>query len=262
MKTGVCALCRKQSSELRESHLLPKAIYKIIRSPNHRPPDPVLLTVDREEQTSFQAKRHLLCGDCEERLHRHGEDWTLEACARPEGFKLREQMLLQRADPLPYGLSRFECNEIPFLNTDALSYFAISVIWRAAVCRWQIAGQDIGQRDLGSYEAAFRSYLYGTSGFPANTVVSVVVSSLESAPLEATFPESNKIDGYRMHFFSIPGLDVTVDVGSRMPESVRDLCLSRGSIFYGSLADWERHAAMLAVMRFRTDRAHAVTRPT
>ena len=249
VRSGICALCRRWQDTLCESHFLPKGVYKIIG--NHHSPGPVLLTRDREEAISCQAKRPLLCLDCEGRFNTRGENWTLKACACQDGFKLREILLTQRADPLASGLFGFDCAEIPYLDTATLSYFAISIIWRAAACRWRINGVEIGQIDLGIYAESFRQYLLGTSGLPSNTVVSVVVSSLETVPMVATFPQSNRLDGYRTHFFSIPGLDFTVDVGSRLPDAVRELCISRGSLIYGSLAENEVRAAMLSLMKSR-----------
>ncbi len=60
-----CALCL-QNRELRDSHLVPKALYRLARALN-RPskPDPVLLTSSGRKQTSFRASQYLLCADCE-----------------------------------------------------------------------------------------------------------------------------------------------------------------------------------------------------
>src|ERR1035438_8891871 len=62
---GSCALC-KEIGVLRNSHLVPKALFRLARASYSRNnPNPVLLTSVGRQQTSFQACQFLLCGACE-----------------------------------------------------------------------------------------------------------------------------------------------------------------------------------------------------
>ena len=55
-------------------------------------------------------------------------------------FKLREILLAQEASKLLDDMYCFSCDSISAINTDALCYFALSVIWRASVATWDIDG--------------------------------------------------------------------------------------------------------------------------
>lgn len=251
--TGKCRLC-EELRELRESHLLPRALYKRLLDKVNRKPHPLLFSEKDGHQTSRQAQQYLLCSDCEQRFHRYGEDWTLDYCARdPNTFKLRDLLLSQTCSEVADGIYCFYCADIPDVNVDALCYFALSVVWRAAVTRWRIDNVPITRLDLGPYAGAFREYLQGVAGFPKDTVLWVCVTSLTEVPLICTFPETRNWGDYRSHFFSIPGITFTVDVGKRIPQGVRDTCLYRGRrrpLFYTAVADLVnvRDFARLATM--------------
>jgi len=73
MRIGTCGLCLSEA-ELQDSHLLPKALFKIIsaaaRAEGATNPHPVLVTPEIAIQTSAQVTDHFLCADCEDRLNR------------------------------------------------------------------------------------------------------------------------------------------------------------------------------------------------
>ena len=68
---GPCGLCREQRV-LRYSHLFPAALYKILRDPDRRNPNPVMVTRSHAGTTSRQVSAYFLCGDCEQRFSRDG----------------------------------------------------------------------------------------------------------------------------------------------------------------------------------------------
>jgi hypothetical protein len=238
--TGRCELCH-QHRALQDSHLLPRAVYKALLDRVNRNPHPLLFSRKDEHQTPRQARQFLLCSECEQRFHRLGEDWTLEHYARdPQTFKLRDIILSHPRQGLTDGLYRCDSAAIPEISGDCLCYFALSVVWRAAVRSWTIDHQRITQLALGPYTEVLREYLLGTAPFPENTVVWVCVSSLRPVQLICTFPETRNWGDYRSHSFSIPGLTFTVDLGKRIPQFVRDWCLYRGRgrpLFYTTAAD-------------------------
>jgi len=53
-------------------------------------PDTVQLTLHSYRKSSEQARRHILCSLCEQRLNENGERWVLHNCYRGRGrFRLR-----------------------------------------------------------------------------------------------------------------------------------------------------------------------------
>src|SRR2546422_6754097 len=73
---GTCALCR-QPSELQDSHLLPRAIYRDLRMPDLPNPNPIIGVPTETGPRQEQVKTPLLCADCEARFNRNGEKWVL-----------------------------------------------------------------------------------------------------------------------------------------------------------------------------------------
>lgn len=57
---GICALCQQEST-LQDSHLMPKALYKLLLSPEMVNPHPTMISEDAILETSRQAKTFLLC---------------------------------------------------------------------------------------------------------------------------------------------------------------------------------------------------------
>jgi hypothetical protein len=239
---GKCELCL-EIRELQESHLLARALYKRLRLPANRNPNPVVFSAKGEHQTSHQAVQYLLCSECEQRLHKNGENCTLRYCARDVNvFKLRELLMAHAGDnKLTDDLYRYDCDGILTIDTASLCYFALSVVWRAAVRSWHIDDVTIPPLELGPlYTEAFRLYLMGSSTFPENTALCLLASSLEEVPLICTPPETKKWGDYTSHFFTIPGITFMVDVGKRMPQNIREMCLCRGAgrpLFYTPFAD-------------------------
>lgn len=236
---GICMLCQ-HSAELQDSHLLPAALYKRALDLSSKNPHPLLYSARGQHQTSRQASRHLLCRDCEQLFHRRGENWTLRhAATGPTTFKLRDVLLLHEAYRITEDLHYFRTADIPSVNADALGYFAMSVIWRAAVCDWTIDGELIPQLQLGRYTEVFRRYLVGETAAPTDIAVELFVCSAAEVFLMTNMPQTKNWGGYRSHFFDIPGMSFMVDVGARIPEDTRKRCLFRGTgrpLFYTPVA--------------------------
>src|SRR3989442_15828086 len=56
---GQCKLCR-EAKQLRDSHLLPRSLYKTLRAANAPNPNPIFLTSTRAGQTSKQLTDYVL----------------------------------------------------------------------------------------------------------------------------------------------------------------------------------------------------------
>jgi len=166
---GVCALCLR-TRELCDSHLVPKALYRVVRAADHRRhPDPVLLTSKVKRQTSFQATQYLLCAECEKRFDHDGEDWVMRHCYRGRGrFRLRE--MLQRTAPIHADEQNtiFNASAVAGMDIEKMVYFCVSVFWRASVRRWESSGQRYEGIRLGpKYQEEIRAYLLGDAWLPA-----------------------------------------------------------------------------------------------
>jgi hypothetical protein len=74
--------------------------------------------------------------------------------------------------------------------------------------------------------------------------------------LMTNMPRTLKCGDYRCHFFDIPGLSFMVDLGSRIPDYSRDICLLRGvgrPLFYSPVAQLS-NAQAYATLRERYKR--------
>ena len=235
---GKCALCLSEQ-DLQLSHLLPKALYRLIGSgtdPSH--PDTVLLTERGQRKSSEQARRYLLCADCEQRLNRNGERWVLRNCYRGRGrFRLRQALRARiPIDPNPELLAypaqpeEFRC----------LAYFCLSVIWRASLCDWECRGQMFPQIELGPYQEQARRYLNREAGTPDRVDITVVLSVMEKPMLGMCLPLSYRRDSGHRYRFHIPGMMFDSAVGGGLREPKPQI------LFIGEFGD---RAAQDSVMR-------------
>ncbi len=220
---GSCGLCR-EVRDLRESHLLPAALYTLARDPSRTNPNPVFLAGGRATTTSRQIKRRFLCGECEERFSDYGERYILSHCARPEEFRLRG--LLEKSRPVGEvpPIVVYEVEELLGSHVDEYLYFAASVFWRASAWPWE---RDRPRKPFslgGEYEEEFRLYLLGSADFPRNGRLVVHVwndtISADAATGYVTLAPctSRTEDGERRHKFCIPGITFVLFLGSRVPD--------------------------------------------
>jgi hypothetical protein len=99
---------------------------------------------------------------------------------------------------------RDQVRTIAAIDLAQLSYFALSVFWRASACPWD-ALDHFAQIGLGPYQEKLRRFLLGEEGFPQHAVLIVSVSTNPTPQLGAGFPYSNRVNGVWQHRFSIPG---------------------------------------------------------
>ena len=134
---STCRLCL-QERRLVQSHLLPKALYRLLRDPSRRDPNPV--DAARQRTSSRQIVDRFLCSDCELLVSRFGEDPVLK-WIRPRrgGGKSR---LIKRLDlAVPYksdGDRDLFSGASTGIDTTRFAYFAASIFWRAAVHDWPL----------------------------------------------------------------------------------------------------------------------------
>src|ERR1700728_4711680 len=127
MPVGTCKLCLRDR-ELCDSHFLPKAVYRRFRKGSNR--RPVVMTRNLVIASDRQVHDYLLCSECEQRFS-VAERYVIPLMAGDGGFPMREKLNGQPALPAgPY--LRFAGKQVG-LDTNKLAYFAVSMVWRAAV---------------------------------------------------------------------------------------------------------------------------------
>lgn len=220
---GPCGLCQ-ETRELRKSHLLPAALYKMARDPSRKNPNPVVVADGRAAATSRQVAERWLCMECEQRFSDRGERYVLSQCARPTGeFKVRQ--LLEQAIPLGElpKARMYDASSLLGAHANEYLYFAASVFWRASARAWR----ENGSRErfsLGSaYGEQFRLYLLDRVDFPRNgrlfvDVWSDTISSDAAIGFTTIGPCTGRVDGERRHKFCIPGITFILFLGGRVPE--------------------------------------------
>jgi hypothetical protein len=215
---GPCGLC-KATRELRDSHLIPAAIYKLSRETKRQNPNPVVVRRKSAGTTSKQVSAHFLCADCEERFSQYGEQYVTRQCARPDGhFALRQ---LLAAAPIVYRGPQFFVYEVGSVlggNVEQYLYFAASIFWRSAARKWTWQGDPIRSISLGlTYQEQFRLYLLGEASWPPNARLYIHVSCENPIDYTTVFPCSFRIEFARRHKFYIPGILFILFLGGTVP---------------------------------------------
>jgi hypothetical protein len=176
VKTDICALCG-QLRKLHESHLLPKALYRLLRDSNTANDNPVLISAQITMQKSFQLKQPLLCTACERRFSENGENYVIPLLRQRSGFPLLDR--LSRAPPLyvRQDHAAFICPAAG-LDGEKIAYFGLSILWRAAVRPWRTFDNRTMSVELESRKMeSIRSYLAGETPFPKDAAVIATVAT-------------------------------------------------------------------------------------
>ncbi len=117
----------------------------------------------------------------------------------------------------------------PNIGIEALTFFAASVFWRAAVHNWQyLKSAPVYRIFLGPYEEQLRRYLLGDQRFPKAAALWVWVSRYENPNRVVTPPVSTRAWNCHLHAFDIPGIRFTLILGRAIPEYVRQVCIRNG----------------------------------
>ena len=236
---GKCKLCLRPDMELRDSHFMPRALYTLLRTPERKNANPVVISHVRARTTSAQASDYVFCGDCEQRFSKHGESWVMAHCSRKnEEFLLRDA--LRTVTPIwpDSDLLVYRAAEIPAIDVPKLIYFAASVFWRASIHEWEIEGERASSIYLGTrYEELLRRYLVGETEFPENACLWVSVVRGDHVFPAIYPPVGAKKNNYWEYRFVIPGIMFHMCVGGQMRSNeIRKLCTlrSEGNLIYSS----------------------------
>jgi hypothetical protein len=130
---------------LRDSHLLPAGVLRLLSDDGLKNPNPYLMSLGNVGQTSSQAKQYLLCHECEQRFNLNGETLVINQCYHEEtrSFPLRD--LLKTHEPIlagPQG-GAYDASKISEIDIEKLVYFSASVMWRASLRQWRIQKETL-----------------------------------------------------------------------------------------------------------------------
>jgi hypothetical protein len=167
-----------QARPLLDSHFLPKALYKLMRDPGDKHPQPILISGLVSLQTNYQMKQPLLCAECEDRFSKNGESYVIPKLYSVEGFPLLDRLRLAHfpINNTPRLLA-FSCPSVGF-DGEKIAYYGLSILWRAAVRTWRLfdGGTTSVVIDPGHVEGV-RRYLLGETRLPTNLIVCVTVAT-------------------------------------------------------------------------------------
>lgn len=228
---GLCALCGDHRL-LKNSHFLPQALYRLVRSHDNTRPYVFAATVDGTWKTDKQITKHLLCEACEQMFHKNGEDWILRQVYRGKGVFRLLDTLNTLAPFAQTPMTRAYCvDSVDAIDRVKMSYFAMSVFWRGAITEWSICGRQVDKIDFGSkYTNRVRDYLLGRTAFPEHFSLNVEVCDEASAGAMIILTPSitNRSAGFHSYRFVVPGIAFHLHVGQRLPPEILKGCLARG----------------------------------
>ena len=263
---GSCGLCLT-TKELRDSHLLGAASYKLSRVASRSDPNPVVVTKGRSFTTSRQVSAYFLCGECEAKFSRNGEQYVYNECARPGEFKLRELLEKESAVCVDSRFKLFDVTGLLGKRVDQYLYFAASVFWRASAHKWTMDGRPLNLISLGpKYQEEFRRYLLGEGAFPANARIFIHIWSDNPTDFTTIFPCPFRVEGVWRHKFCVPGITFILFLGGDVPKkhdlwalnSSRGhfvwLCQWRDDSLFGGFLDAIKKSQPSASLRLKASR--------
>jgi len=116
------------------------------------------------------------------------------------------------------------------LETEKFGYFALSILWRAAVHRWRMPDGRLTQKiELEELEEALRKYLLLETDLPSQFVLIFTVCR-DKESRQTLFPpaarQGAKFPSYGMLLL---GVHFNIVVGQSLPPDLRDHCCMRSS---------------------------------
>ncbi len=221
---GDCKLCL-QPRELQDSHFIPAAMYKYLRDPDEtkKNRNPTVVAAKVTATTSRQVSDYVLCADCEELFNKNGESWVLQQVWNGERFALGERLNLALQHYTFQNFLAFSGTAMG-INTEALGYFALSVIWRGAVHQWNTPfGGKTRVLKLGAHEESIR-FLFGVAPFPTDVVILATVCTDPFS--RGVFYMPSQTSGIPRTSFAMLTLGVhfMVFVGTPLPPVLYEMC--------------------------------------
>lgn len=221
MVPAACGMCGV-IADLRDSHLLPAALFKFLRSPSEKNPNPVAVRPGVAIASSDQVRKPFLCSTCEHRLDVGGERWMIANCYQADGkFPLYDSIIAQPARLVFPRFSLYPSRGVPGIEPEQLGYFAASILWRASATNWR--NKRSPRIEVGPHQDSLRRYLLGLTPFPENAALRVILPTPTRAKLVLTLPVPGRLDGIRCFTFIIPGIAFTMFFGKHIPSATSEV---------------------------------------
>lgn len=229
----ICPLCQvgREAGDFRKSHFIPAGLY-------HSGKKGLQYGMPSGSGLLQQHIRDLLlCNRCEHLLDEGGESYVLSHIAAKvtDDFPLHRKLRLALPRESYPDVCRFSGDDLG-IEMEQFAYFALSIVWRAAVHDWEMPdGTILPKTAIGDFEPPIRNYLLG-GNFPPDTSVIVIVCTDGQARRIWTTP-TILIEANCLNFrFLARGVFFRVMMGYQMPEIFREMsCRSpRKCLFYGS----------------------------
>src|SRR5205814_927327 len=194
--------------------------------------DPTVVTPGQKPKTSsHQYHEYLLCWDCEQRFSRNGEEYVM-TIAQTKGKMPLLEMLDQISKPTASvnGIKAYDAAITPHIDRDKLTYFALSVFWRASVITWRGPhGRDV-RIELGpQYNEEVRRYLLGLTGLPSLAYLKVSVCTDQLHPHLFFAPCPALKSHKHVYTFMACGIDFVFGIGKAVPVELRRLSMLTGA---------------------------------
>lgn len=223
----MCGLCEAESIGLCYSDLLPKAVVRWVRfsaEPNGLNPNPIFVTEKTAKPINFRLAEHFLCPECEDRLNKNGETWTLRNAYRGKStFPLRDAI---SQAPVILSLSqthRINAKSFPTVDLEKLIYFGASIFWKASARQWWALDHPT-QLEFGLYEDCLGQFLLGKRPFPERASLLINLSGNPNPHVGAIYPYGGgRVQGTRQYRFAIPGIAFWLHLG-QIPAPLRAMC--------------------------------------
>ena len=224
MVMGLCALCGPDNGEtrvLRQSHFLPKAVYKYLNVSKEEGTKLLIRTPEKNRVFSMgkQIVQALLCDACEGVMSEKGEDYyskmMLKIDVKNELPSPAYRILFQRLMPLwvapgkGYGqnlILSIGSNTVKLIDSRQLYHFAMGMFWKATF--------DWEHRSAMPLEASLieemRIFLLNDKKYLRDQIIRIV-PSFWRAKFGVSFPALLK----RQPFFSIQQFDFYLEKDKR-----------------------------------------------
>ena len=240
MPVGVCILCL-QTKDLRDSHLLPAAVWRLLNEPGHRLRNPILMTEKIAVATSKQLHDFVLCDDCEQRFNHNGEAYAVSQMRGRCGFPLLERLRVAQWIGASGNVRMYSGSAIG-VDTGKLAY----VVWRAGAYEWRNPYSDkkTYSIDLGPFLEPIRQFLLG-GAFPGNLSVNVQIATDDQSQKSAYAPVLAADSPIPIYGFLTCGIHFAVGLGNPLPPEYLETCCHNSAanvIFEKNLAGQSERA--------------------
>jgi len=222
VRKGQCRLCLRENQVLMQSHCLGKGLYRL----NRQTGQALMLTPKLILPTDRQLWAHLLCRDCEQQFSSMGEDAAMRLVQRESSFSLLDRLRLSWPE-VENRTTQVYSGKLAGIETGKLAYYALSVMWRAAVRRWNTLKDQTTGISLGIYEEPIRAYLAGDSDFPKDVAVALTVCMDVVSRNIVIAPWMSHYDWHPLCLLA-RGVWFRAFMHPRLPQAVRALCCVNG----------------------------------